>query len=44
MASVFVEEYNSLCEAVSIVKGKKVYNLCNWYTHSFLILFDTLFS
>lgn len=25
MASVFVEEYNSLCEAVSIVKGKKVY-------------------
>lgn len=42
MASVFVEEYNSLCEAVSIVKGKKVYHLCNCYTHSFLILFDTL--
>lgn len=34
MASVFVEEYNSLCEAVSIVKGKKVYHLCNCYTQS----------
>lgn len=34
MVFVFVEEYNFFCEVVLIVKGKKVYNLCNCYIYS----------